>query len=627
MVAQPQSHQKIPLEPWEIGGELLDILSRGLYSNAKDAVREYVQNSVDANASAVYVTVRGPRVTIRDDGEGMDWDTLRRARRFGASDKSPRGNVGYRGIGMYAAFGMCESMQITTRQSDADELLRLRIDFGEMRRTLEQDRAAIERMEIGLTDLLYEYTQFSREPDETGSHFTIVRLDGITQEYRAQVHDLSSLSTYLLNTLPLAFPESGYGARVNNWLGEHVGLNPVRLMLRVGDEPEHPIEPQLAEDVGDPQYEWVKDAQDRNIAFIWHALTTRGERIPSNGVDEALGVSGYLLKLKGFTLGDRVRLKHLWPAAGGRTVYHHYTGEVHLLEDAEVYPNAARDNLESSLSKQVLERCLGEHFYRLHYQADLSREIVRIKRRTQGINEILSSLQGRTAKADEDPFELYHESMNLLDALERLERDVSRLRRGKGRGKRAVEPSVDQQNALGQLNDEIEAAQTSTRKISDATGQRTEGGDLPSRRSAPEVRPQVTLLNRATEAVRVANENASSDQLQRALRSLSEARRSRSLVRAVGILDELKAGGTEFSDDMEASRKEIRTFLGLSPMGPVSLIEALAESGFLLANEREQALIQAIDHGILIGIGGRGERYEAILRTASESVSEHDNLQ
>ena len=53
----------------------------------------------------------------------MDFDTLRRARRLGASDKGRQFNVGFRGIGIYAAFGMCETLTIHTHQADTSELL------------------------------------------------------------------------------------------------------------------------------------------------------------------------------------------------------------------------------------------------------------------------------------------------------------------------------------------------------------------------------------------------------------------------------------------------------------------------------------------------------------------------
>ena len=50
---QPEPNEqfaKFQLKPEDIGGELLPILSKGLYTDPLHAVREYVQNSVDADA-------------------------------------------------------------------------------------------------------------------------------------------------------------------------------------------------------------------------------------------------------------------------------------------------------------------------------------------------------------------------------------------------------------------------------------------------------------------------------------------------------------------------------------------------------------------------------------------------
>ena len=164
MVTSSEFLEKLPLEPWEVGGELLDILSRGLYSDARDAIREYAQNGIDATASQISITVNGPRVVVRDDGLGMDWPTLRRARRFGMSDKNSRENVGFRGIGLYAAFGMCESLEISTHPKGSAEIFTLVFDFGPMRRILESDRAGDKRAGVALSDLLFEYARFSKEP-------------------------------------------------------------------------------------------------------------------------------------------------------------------------------------------------------------------------------------------------------------------------------------------------------------------------------------------------------------------------------------------------------------------------------------------------------------------------------
>ena len=75
MTQSERKTQTIQFQSWEVGGELLDILSRGLYSDAKDALREYVQNGVDAKARNIIITVDGSRAVIRDDGRG--WTSMR----------------------------------------------------------------------------------------------------------------------------------------------------------------------------------------------------------------------------------------------------------------------------------------------------------------------------------------------------------------------------------------------------------------------------------------------------------------------------------------------------------------------------------------------------------------------
>jgi hypothetical protein len=52
----------------DIGGELLAIVSKGLYTNPLDCLREYAQNGVDAQAETITIEVTGNTVMIFDDG-------------------------------------------------------------------------------------------------------------------------------------------------------------------------------------------------------------------------------------------------------------------------------------------------------------------------------------------------------------------------------------------------------------------------------------------------------------------------------------------------------------------------------------------------------------------------------
>src|SRR5947207_5881407 len=97
---QPGELMKLPIDPNDIGGELLAILSKGLYTNPLDCIREYIQNAVDARARNVIIKITGNSVMIFDDGNGMDFYELVQARQFGLSSKSLAEHVGFRGIGI-----------------------------------------------------------------------------------------------------------------------------------------------------------------------------------------------------------------------------------------------------------------------------------------------------------------------------------------------------------------------------------------------------------------------------------------------------------------------------------------------------------------------------------------------
>ena len=627
MVAPFESLQRLPLEPRDIGGELLDILSRGLYSEARDAIREYAQNGIDAEASKIWVQVDGPRAVIHDDGVGMDWEQITRARRFGMSDKTAQENVGFRGIGIYSAFGMCDSLEIATHQKGEPEEFTVRFNFGAMRDILERDRAGDERAGVALGDLLYEYVGFSREPydfelgDDQG---TVVTLDGIDQEYRAQLADASELGSYLLNTLPVSFPESEYGPAVNRWLGDKVGIRAVQVSLKVGIEPEEHVEPRIVYDLDPPEFEWVCDPRETPVAGVWYSHSQHRSRLGSRSPEDDSGdAGGFLFKLKGFTLGNRLSLKSLWPRLGGGTLYHHFTGEVHILDAAHVFPNAARDGLEPSLAQQNLERYLSDLFERLNRRADLTREInlaaVKIPRLRTTLGDILRQFESE----DSDPYELYRVCRNHSDQLVDTERRMLRLTRGR----KAIRPTTDQRASLDSLRSQMADLMKTTDGLSQRAQRLTESRGR-RQTSGPQHRPQAAVLSRALNALTTMYETRVNSDNESALRTLRAAVQAQSISRAVAVLDGLKAEGSPLSDAVEASRQELRGSLGWSPTGPVSLNELLDDLGLSNQDDRERtSLIRALDRGLLEASGGRGEKYETALNAVADELTQDINGQ
>ena len=628
MVQQLDSMMKVPFEPWEIGGELLDILSRGLYSDARDAIREYAQNGIDASASHIVVNVAGPQVTIRDDGVGMDWETIRRARRFGLSDKNLRDNVGFRGIGLYSAFGMCESLSITSHPAGAAEEYTIHFEFGTMRRILEQDREGLVRSGVALSDLIVQYSGFQREEYPEGledQQFTIVTLSGVDQEYRAQLSNVESLRSYLLATLPIAFPEDEYGTTVNEWLAKHLGIRPVQVSVRVGLESNlRRIQPPVVSYVDKPESAWLSDAtESKKLAFVWHAYSPHryrlGSRFPG---DDSGDASGFLLKCKGFTLGDRLALKSLWPPLGGGALYHHFTGEVHILDEAEVYPNAARDGLEPSLAKQQLEQSLRIYFDRLNRRADLDRDLKNAQQKIQDLDETFTTLERRFTNENDDAFELYRLCQNHSEDLDAVERQMLR----RTRGRKAIRPN----EAQGALLNVLKGKVTTARRLNNGLLRRARaqsGASNRPRTSGTRPRPHDDLLGRAVSALESMVGDKPNEDISLGLQVLRSAANAHSLTRAAGVLDGLKAEQLTISDLVEAARKEIRLSLGWSATGPVSLKEALDDTGFSMETRRERLLVEIIDHGLLSATGGRGPQYEASIRAIADELANDERFQ
>ena len=617
MIQNERQPRRVQLENWEVGGELLDILSRGLYSDAKDALREYVQNGVDAVAEDIVITVDGSRVVIRDDGHGMDEEGIRAARRFGMSSKSPRDMVGYRGIGIYSSFGICEEMTISSRQVGMTNLVGWTFHFGEMRRLLESDKVSDVRQGIGLPDLMYQYSELFTEPyiGNIDDHFTVVEIDGIGEEYTAQLNNVAEVNEYLLKAIPVAFPTEGYGGDVNDWLSEHVGLNPVNITVRISDDAEFDVIPSVAQEVVGAEYDWILAPDRKKLAFVWFALSAEGRQLP---VHEDSSMSGFLLKVKGFTLGDRLSLKGLWPAVGGRTLYHHYTGEVHILATDQLYPNAARNDLESSPARQLFMKQAEDFFYPLSRKARLMQAKTRGVRLLDEMAVSIARLDADKDAPNADAFQVYRDSANYREELENVQLEIQRHMR-KPRGRPRVELDESQRYSLDAVDRALRTKITQLKKVADDAQRRTQS----SIRQPTQPPPQAIFLTNALTATLQMAEQTGDPRFALAAETLKPLVSSRAVSRAIGVLDQLKSTGIDLGSSMESARRELRASIGWSALAPVSLEEALSQQGVSIGGEKGvDALIRAIDRGLVVGLGGRGERYEAALRAIAESVSD-----
>ena len=146
----------------------------------------------------------------------MDKEQARNAIRFGVSDKSPLENVGFRGIGIYSGFNICDSLEVYTKSRTDGNTYKLTFDFYGIRTKLLEEQ---ERRSTGLPPalhlerLLEQSVYMETLGAEDFRRFgTTVIVSGLLPTAYGQVNDWDQVVDYLRNVVPLPFnPDFRYG--------------------------------------------------------------------------------------------------------------------------------------------------------------------------------------------------------------------------------------------------------------------------------------------------------------------------------------------------------------------------------------------------------------------------------
>lgn len=342
----------------DIGGELLSIITKGMYADPKDALREYIQNGVDALAQKISVKVRHNSITITDDGKGMAQGIMRKAVRVGISEKNPKRSVGFMGIGVYSSFHLCNTLNIYSRIKDGQAHM-LSFDFSSMKSSLDRQKerkltltSRKEFIQIDLLTLLEKNITFKEIADKDfPSEGTRVEMIGIEPNFFKSLAKEEEVAEYLERVLPLPFSdEFTWGKqiydRIQKVCEKHkTTFRTIELGLDLNGferplfRPYRDIDFKSGEQSKslEPIFHEMK-SNDGFLGIAWGCLNA-SRRTITNGK-----VRGFIVKKQGFTIGKRDDILQYF----GRTTYfNRYVGEfiaVHPL----LYPNGPRTDFEYS---------------------------------------------------------------------------------------------------------------------------------------------------------------------------------------------------------------------------------------------------------------------------------------
>lgn len=419
------ANRRIHFSKEDIGGEILPILTTGLYRDTLDALREYIQNSIDADAKHIDLSVDPDVVSVTDDGRGMDRSEARKAMRLGISEKNPLLNVGFRGIGIYSAFNLCDSLEIFTKSIQEDTTYRLFFDFSRIRRELlaEQERRNQGKPPELYLERLLENSVFM-EPSSDGiinGHGTKALMNGLLPESYRRLNDWDQVVEYLQNVVPLPFSSMfKFGKTIEEKFAQE-DYRVVPLTLQMGDRREplfRPYTDSVFRRGGQhpPEFFDVKDSR-QSFGFAWICLNDAREVIKDRKI------RGLLIKKFGFSIGDRQYLEPYFV----RTVYsRRITGEV-VIKHPNLIPNAARSDFENNATRQAFLEALPKFTRSVDQWANEIQEDDRAKEVLAQLTSRLSEINGKLPELQRDREQLLRLNAELADIDRRLKIHVKRL--------------------------------------------------------------------------------------------------------------------------------------------------------------------------------------------------------
>ena len=345
-----------------VGGDILSLITAGMYNNPLAIYREYIQNAADAFAATghtanwkveVDIDRAGLRVKIRDNGPGLCHEAAVQALLPIARSQKRRGiDRGFRGIGRLSGLAFAESVTFMTRARSDRPVTRIVWNGPKLRTriaaTAETGRAIRESVSV-------ETLPGSEWP----AHFFEVEVGNVGRHAAGLILNQEAVRTYIGEVCPVPMaPSFPFASRIETLFGENVPLLGLKIVLNSDPAPvkrryEETI--RFSEDRKDCFTELqeihIPSMDDNGSAAIgWVAHSSYLGAIPKEA-----GIRGVRARSGNIQIGDESVFDRLFLE---ERFNRWCVGEIHIA-DPRIIPNGRRDYFEPGPHTRNLENQLG----------------------------------------------------------------------------------------------------------------------------------------------------------------------------------------------------------------------------------------------------------------------------
>ena len=414
-----------------VGGEILNLLTSGMYGNPLAIYREYIQNSADAIESTsdpeggcveVALAPGERRVTIRDNGPGLSRREAERELIPIARSRKQRGIArGFRGIGRLSALAFAETVSFRTRSTAQEPVTQIEWNGSALK------SAVVERLP---TDRIIRNCVRVSElqgPDWPDSFFE-VEVGRVARHAAGLILNHEAVRAYIREVCPVPMARNFPFAQEVDQLFAYSD-RPLSLHIVVGGS-DHPATRPFGDSL--PITQNFRDTftgfecfqipsldRERSAATGWIAHSSYRGAIPRN-----LGIRGLRAREGNIQIGSEAIFDHLFPE---ERFNRWCVGEVHIL-DSRILPNGRRDYFEPGPHVRNLEnhlKAIASRIAKRCRKASASRNRIRklwsTLHQLESAYELASSgyLKAKDARA------LVKKSLRQLEELRRIVLDLN----------------------------------------------------------------------------------------------------------------------------------------------------------------------------------------------------------
>ena len=433
----------------QIGKDVIESLTLGMYEDCRFIYREYVQNAADAVDKAVKLTIldkgseeihikidaENRHISILDNATGIPYENVVSILRNIAHSTKKRGeDKGFRGIGRLGGLGYCSKLKFETSYFGEDKKSIMTWD-AELLKYIINDRDNNEEA----VEVLSRVTKTSFEKEDIDAHYFRVIMEDVTSD---DLLDVESVTDYLSMVAPVDISSQFiYRSKINNFKKENgLCVDTYNIYIN-GDQIYKPYTSVIYEDnyggkkkvddILDVDFLLSRDDNGDIIYWGWYTISRlKGQMKPKNIA------RGIRLRKENIQIGDEEICKKFFSKTEDQRFSFYYFGEIHALSKGLI-PNSRRDYFGESKECVDFERRIKKDFLKLK---ELCYDAQRFRSSTTTIQKA-QELKGKIEEKERSGYTSQKERDDLQRQFEEQQKKVEQAEKQLGNVTKKIETS------------------------------------------------------------------------------------------------------------------------------------------------------------------------------------------